>query len=81
MDKLNENSTVRNNKIIQFALYRGLRKWGNDGVRSISNGVQYPEKPYRIRILEMKKDATCNAYYVYQSTPYDLYGTPDFKEL
>ena len=29
----------------------------------------------------MKKDATCNAYYVYQSTPYDLYGTPDFQEL
>ena len=29
----------------------------------------------------MKKDATCNAYYVYPSTPYDLYGTPDFKEL
>ena len=29
----------------------------------------------------MKKDATWNAYYVYQSTPYDLYGTPDFKEL
>lgn len=29
----------------------------------------------------MKKDATCNAYYVYQSIPYDLYGTPDFKEL
>ena len=59
----------------------GLQKWGNDDVRSISDEVQHPEKPYRIRTLEMKIHITCNAYYVYQSTPYDLYGTPDFKEL
>ena len=29
----------------------------------------------------MKKDATCNAYYVYQSTPFDLMGTPDFGSI
>lgn len=29
----------------------------------------------------MKINTICNAYYVYQSTPYDLYGTPDFREI
>lgn len=31
--------------------------------------------------LSVKWSTTFNNYYVYQSTPFDLYRTPDFSEI
>lgn len=44
-------------------------------------GVKYLEKYRKTNVLRGEKGMTFDNYYVYQSTPFDLYGTPDFSEI
>ena len=58
-----------------------LKKWRINGVLYKKIGVWNLGKYRKISILRGEKSMTFNNYYVYQSTPFDLYGTPDFSEI
>ena len=47
------------------------------------NSLEYnsSESIEKTTFLSVKWSMTFNTYYVYQSTPFDLYGTPDFSEI
>lgn len=44
-------------------------------------GYRKSENAVKSRLLGMDKNDFCYTYYVYQSTPFDLYGTPDFASI
>ena len=78
--KLLENTIglgQQNKKIIQFGAWEMVSKW----CQRKNYGVKYLEKYRKINILRGEKSMTFDNYYVYQSTPFDLYGTPDFSEI
>ena len=44
-------------------------------------GYRKPENVVKSRVPGFDGSNFCYTYYVYQSTPFDLYGTPDFDAI
>ena len=44
-------------------------------------GCRKPESVVKSRLSGLDREHFCYTYYVYQSTPFDLYGTPDFDSI
>lgn len=44
-------------------------------------GVVILRKYRKIKAFRIRCRTTCYTYYVYQSTPFDLMGTPDFDSI